>query len=119
MTDSIAITGLRARGFHGVLESERRDGQYFIVDVVLGVDIARAAATDNLAATVDYSQVSEMIHSIVSGEPVQLIETLAEKCAAACLEVDGVSSVTIVVHKPQAPIAVEFADVSVTITRTR
>ncbi|MCX6422873.1 MAG: dihydroneopterin aldolase [Actinobacteria bacterium] len=119
MTDFITISGLRVRGFHGVLESERRDGQYFIIDAVLGVDIARAAATDDLAATVDYSLVSEMIHSIVSGEPVQLIETLAENCATACLDVDGVTSVTIVVHKPQAPISVEFADVTVTITRTR
>jgi len=119
MTDLITITGLRVRGFHGVLESERRDGQYFIVDVTLGVDFARAAATDDLSATVDYSRVSEMIHAIVGGEPVQLIETLAENCAAACLEIAGVSSATIVVHKPQAPIAVEFADVSVTITRTR
>jgi dihydroneopterin aldolase len=119
MTDRITLRGLKVRGFHGVLPEERRDGQDFFIDAALDVDISPAAATDDLARTVNYSDVAHTLAEIVAGEPFDLIETLAERLAAACLEQPQVSGVEITVHKPHAPITLSFDDVAVTIRRTR
>jgi dihydroneopterin aldolase len=117
MTDRIALTGLRVVGHHGVLDSERRDGQEFVVDAELTVDTRPSAASDDLADTVDYSALADRLAAIVAGEPVQLLETLAQRLAAACLAEDRVSAARVTVHKPQAPIAHAFDDVSVTVER--
>jgi dihydroneopterin aldolase len=117
--DLIAVTGITARGFHGVLEHERRDGQTFVVDVELGVDTRAAARSDDLAATVDYSAVAADVVALVEGAPVDLIERLAQLVADACLSRPLVGAVRVVVHKPEAPVGVPFADVTVTIVRTR
>jgi dihydroneopterin aldolase len=119
MTDRITLRGLRVRGFHGVLPEERRDGQDFLIDAVLSLDLTAAAATDDLAQTVDYSDVAHRLAAIVSGEPFDLIETLADRLAADCLEQPRVSEVEITVHKPHAPITLPFDDVTVTIRRHR
>ncbi|MFC4563864.1 dihydroneopterin aldolase [Nocardiopsis mangrovi] len=117
--DRIAVRGLRARGHHGVLEAERREGQEFIVDAVLGVDTREAARTDDLGLTVHYGEVSDRLVEVVRGEPVNLIETLAERLAAVCLAEPRVREAEVTVHKPNAPIAQEFSDVTVTIVRRR
>jgi dihydroneopterin aldolase/2-amino-4-hydroxy-6-hydroxymethyldihydropteridine diphosphokinase len=117
--DQIELRGLRVRGRHGVLAFERRDGQDFLVDAVLSLDTRPAAATDDLTLTVDYGTLSERLAQIVAGEPVQLIETLAQRLASACLDEPAVQRVRITVHKPQAPISLPFSDVAVTITRDR
>jgi 7,8-dihydroneopterin aldolase/epimerase/oxygenase len=117
--DRIALEGLRAFGRHGVLPDERRNGQEFVVDAVLWLDLRPAAATDDLGATVSYADVAERLIEIVSGEPVNLIETLAERLADACLHDPRVNQVEVTVHKPHAPIAARFEDVAVTIRRTR
>ncbi len=117
--DRIEVRGLRVRGRHGVLDTERRDGQDFLIDAALGVDIRPAAAADDLSRTVDYAQLSERLAAIVAGEPVRLIETLAERLAQACLADPAVREVEITVHKPDAPIPIPFGDVSVTISRAR
>jgi dihydroneopterin aldolase len=119
MQDVITLTGLSATGYHGVLPEERRDGQTFVVDVELGTDIRAAAAADDLALTIDYAQVAAAVIAIIEGDAVDLIETLAERLAAKCLEFPGVEQVRIVVHKPQAPVGVPFTDVTVTIERDR
>jgi dihydroneopterin aldolase len=95
------------------------EGQRFLVDVALGVDTRAAAATDDLARTVDYSAVAQDVVALVTGEPVDLIETLAARIADACLDRAGVQSVEVRVHKPMAPVGVEFDDVNVTIVRRR
>ena len=117
--DRISIRGLAARGHHGVFDHERRDGQDFIVDLVLWVSTSVAAASDDLADTVDYGELAVAVSALVSGEPVQLIETLAERVADRCLADSLVQAVEVTVHKPQAPIPVPFADVTVTILRSR
>ena len=117
--DQIELRGLRVRGRHGVLPFERRDGQDFLIDAVLTVDTRPAAAADDLTLTVDYGALSERLAQIVAGEPVQLIETLAQRLAQACLAEPAVQRVQITVHKPQAPISHPFGDVAVTITRDR
>jgi 7,8-dihydroneopterin aldolase/epimerase/oxygenase len=175
--DEITLTGVRARGFHGVYPEERRDGQEFVVDVtvrlplsdagddvagtihygelaegivaaierdpvdlietlaeriadlVLGyplahsvtvtvqVDTRPAAASDDVADTVHYGEVAEAVTAIVEGEPVDLLETLCARIADAVLAFAPVQAVAVTVHKPSAPIAVPFGDVSVTVRR--
>ncbi|MCW2612736.1 MAG: 7,8-dihydroneopterin aldolase/epimerase/oxygenase [Actinomycetota bacterium] len=119
MTDRIALTGLRVRGNHGVFSHERRDGQEFVVDVVLSVDTRSAAASDDLADTVDYGELAGGLAKVVGGEPVDLLETLAARLADVCLADPRVSAAEVTVHKPQAPIPLTFGDVSVTIRRER
>lgn len=118
-TDTISVLGLRAFGWHGVLPEERRDGQEFIVDVHLSVDTRAAAVSDDLADTVNYADISQRVCALVSGDPVDLIETLAARIAAACLVDQRVRSVEVTVHKPSAPVGVPFTDVAVTIRRVQ
>ena len=119
MSDVIRLRGLRARGFHGVFPQERERGQTFVVDVELEIDTAAAAATDALGDTIDYANLAERIVDVVSGEPVNLIETLAERLAAICLADPRVQTATVEVHKPEAPVTVPVEDISVTIRRPR
>jgi dihydroneopterin aldolase len=115
--DRISLTGLRVRGFHGVLPAERDNGQDFVVDVVLHLDLGRAAASDDLRDTVHYGELAERLAGVVGGEAVQLIETLAERLAQLCLSYELVQQAKVTVHKPSAPIPLEFADVAVTVVR--
>ncbi|GAB3041774.1 dihydroneopterin aldolase [Parafrigoribacterium mesophilum] len=117
--DRITLTGLRAFGHHGVFDDERANGQEFVLDVTIFVDFAAAAAGDDLEATVHYGVVSEQIVAAVERDPVDLIETLAERVAAVVLGHPAASAVQVTVHKPHAPITVPFDDVAVTITRSR
>jgi dihydroneopterin aldolase len=117
--DEITITGIRAFGYHGVYPDEKRDGQEFVVDVQLHLPLRRAAETDDVADTVHYGELAEEVAAIVSGEPVDLLETLASRIAAAVLTRDLVQFVRVTVHKPHAPIAVPFGDVAVSVTRGR
>ena len=117
MSDRIRLTGLTVRGFHGVLPQERREGQDFVVDVALSVDTRAAAVSDALEDTVDYGTLAARLAEVVAGEPVDLIETLASRLAAVCLEDRRVISAEVTVHKPSAPIPLEFTDVSVTVVR--
>lgn len=117
MGDRITLTGLRVRGRHGVYPVEREQGQDFVVDVALELDLAPAAASDDVADTVHYGELAERLVAIVAGEPVRLIETLADRLATACLADPRVAAATVTVHKPQAPIPYRFADVAVELTR--
>lgn len=116
-SDRIAVTGIECFGHHGVLPFERRDGQRFVVDIVLHTDTRRAAAGDDLSATVDYSEVVRLVTGRVSGPPFDLIETLAEAIAGDLLALAGVGWVDVVVHKPDAPLPAPVTDVSVSIGR--
>jgi len=117
--DRISLSGVRAYGYHGVLPTEREQGQEFIADAVLWLDTGPAAAADDLSRTVDYAALAGRLAEIISGEPVALIETLAQRLAIACLADAKVSHAEITVHKPDAPVGVPVADISVTIRRSR
>lgn len=119
MADRITLTGLKVRGFHGVYEHERRDGQDFVVDATLWLDSRPAAASDDLADTVDYGGLANRLATGVEGEPVNLIETLAARLCELCMADERVIAAEVTVHKPQAPIARDFADVAVTARRSR
>jgi dihydroneopterin aldolase len=117
VTDRIALRGLTARGRHGWFQEELQAGQEFRADVVLGVDTRAAAASDDLADTVDYGDLAERVVGVLAGEPVKLVETLAQRIADVCLAYAHVQDVEVTVHKPEAPMPVPFGDVTVTIRR--
>ena len=119
MSDRLVLRGLAAHGYHGVLPEERRDGQLFVVDAELTLDARDAATSDNLADAVDYAELAARLVAIVEGEPVRLIETLADRLAAVCLADERVTRVDVTVHKPHAPIPARVADVAVTVVRSR
>jgi dihydroneopterin aldolase len=117
--DEIRLTGLRATANHGVFEHERRDGQVFLIDVTVRLPLGPAAATDDLDRTVHYGELAEAVVSAVESDPVDLIETVAERVADVALAFPAAHEVVVTVHKPNAPITVPFDDVSVTIVRSR
>ncbi len=117
--DRVRLLGVRGTGFHGVFEHERREGQEFVVDVELVVDLAPAAASDDLADTVNYGEIGAAVLARIQGEPHDLIERVAELVAADVLTHAAVDEVTVTVHKPQAPVGVPFQDVAVSLTRRR
>ena len=119
MPDRIALRGLTARGRHGWFPDERETSHEFQVDVVLGVDTREAAMSDDLADTVDYGSLAERVVGVVAGEPVKLVETLAQRIADLCLTDARVEDVEVTVHKPEAPVTVPFDDMTVTIRRVR
>jgi dihydroneopterin aldolase len=116
--DRIVLTGIRAWGRHGVFAHERELGQHFVVDVTLTLDLQAASTTDDLSLTVNYGTLAEAVVADVQGEPLNLIEALAERVAQTCLGHPGVTEVEVTVHKPEAPIPVAFTDVAVTLTRS-
>jgi dihydroneopterin aldolase len=119
MSDRITLTGLRVRGYHGVFAHEKRDGQDFLVDVALSMDLTPAAASDDLTQTVHYGELAERVAAIVAGEPRDLIETVAGDIAEEVLTDERVREVEVTVHKPSAPIPLSFQDVAVTVHRAR
>lgn len=119
MSDTISITGISVFAHHGVLESEKLNGQTFLVDVELQADLSAAAGSDSLEQTIDYGSLGRRIHDRVASERWDLIERVAGRVADLVLEDPRVSAVQVTVHKPDAPIPVEFGDVAVTIRRAR
>ncbi|MHA7175059.1 dihydroneopterin aldolase [Arthrobacter sp. Sr24] len=118
--DTIRLTRVTAIGYHGVFDHEKRDGQPFITDAVLHLDIGAAAATDDLSKTADYGAVAETIVAMVTGPAFDLIETLSVRMAERILEeFPVVQAIEVTIHKPKAPIQVPFGDVSITVSRTR
>ena len=119
MTDRIELRGLRVRGHHGVFDHERRDGQDFVIDITVWLDLDVAAASDDLADTLDYGDLAQRAADIVAGPPRQLIETVAGEIADGVMVDERVHATEVVVHKPGAPIPLEFADVAVVARRSR
>jgi dihydroneopterin aldolase len=115
----ITLNGLRVKGHHGVYDFERQEGQDFIVDVRLDLDLDRPATSDEVADTVHYGELAGRLVEVIGGEPVNLIETLADRLLTVCLADERVAAAEVTVHKPQAPIPHEFADVAVTVRRSR
>jgi 7,8-dihydroneopterin aldolase/epimerase/oxygenase len=119
LADRIELRGLTVRGNHGVFDHERRDGQDFVIDITVWIDLAAAAASDELADTVDYGALAQLAADVVAGPPRNLIETVAAEIAEAVMADDRLHAVEVVVHKPDAPIPLAFADVAVVARRSR
>jgi dihydroneopterin aldolase len=114
VSDVIRITGLTLHGYHGVLDHEKRDGQTFVVDLAIELDAKQAGTTDHLAHTVDYSTVVDAVAEVVTGEKLDLIETLAYRVGAAVVAFEGVVAAEITIHKPEAPVGHSVSDISFT-----
>ncbi|HEV8557836.1 MAG TPA: dihydroneopterin aldolase [Actinophytocola sp.] len=119
MTDRITLTGLRVRGHHGVFDHERRDGQDFLVDITVWIDLNLSAHTDDLDDTLDYGALAARAAEIVGGEPRRLIEAVAGEIAADIMADSRVHAAEVTIHKPDAPIPLSFTDVAVTVRRSR
>ena len=119
MTDSITLTGLRVNAHHGVYDFEKENGQDFVIDVTVWLDLLAAAASDDVSQTIHYGELAEQVADAAKHNPVDLIETVAERIAAVVLAHPPALKVQVTVHKPQAPISVPFTDVAVQITRFR
>jgi len=116
MSDKISITGIQAHGYHGLLEDEKKNGQLFIVDVEIELDLSKAGKSDDIKKSVDYNALAVLIHSEITGPSVNLIESLAHRIGLKALETfKEIDEIKVTVHKPKAPIEVSFTDVSVII----
>jgi 7,8-dihydroneopterin aldolase/epimerase/oxygenase len=117
--DRITVSGIEVFAHHGVLPHERELGQRFVIDLVLELDLAPAAASDDVADTVHYGELAADVAALVAGEPVDLIETVAERVATRCLGDARVCAVEVTVHKPSAPLPVVATEVAVSVRRER
>ncbi|WP_052665488.1 dihydroneopterin aldolase [Nitriliruptor alkaliphilus] len=117
--DRIAVTGIEVFAHHGVLPHERALGQRFVIDLVLELDLAPAAASDDVNDTVHYGELAADVAALVADDPVDLIETVAERVATRCLVDPRVSATEVTVHKPAAPLPVVATEVAVTVRRER
>lgn len=113
VSDVIRIEGIEAFGYHGVFPQEKREGQTFLVDVDIETSFDEAIAHDDVAYTVDYGVVAERVAEIIEGEPADLIETVCDRIVTMVLSLERVKATRVTIHKPQAPISVPFAGVSV------
>ena len=119
MTDELFVTGIECFAHHGVFDFEKREGQVFVVDLVLGIDTRPAAASDDLVDTVNYGTLVADVKAAVERDPVDLIETVAQRITDVCLLDTRVEWARVTLHKPDAPIDATYSDVALTITRTR
>jgi len=120
MSDQIVLTGIHGFGYHGLFEHERKDGQDFFVDLTLSVDLTAAAQSDAIEDTVNYAEITDLVVEEITSNPVNLIEKLAARIAERVLNQHiKVQSITVTVHKPQAPVAAQLKDIAVVITRSR
>jgi dihydroneopterin aldolase len=119
MADRIELRGLTIHGRHGVMDHERTNGQDFVVDITVWIDLADAAASDDLADTYDYAALAQVAADVVGGPPRNLIEAVGGEIADQVMDDERVHAVEVVVHKPKAPISQQFADVAVVVRRSR
>lgn len=120
MADRIELTGLQAHGYHGVLPHEREFGQTFIVDVTMWLDCSEAARDDDLTKTINYAELAQLAHDTVTGQPRDLIETVAAEIAETALDrYQQAHAIEVTIHKPHAPIPLTFGDVAVVARRSR
>jgi len=117
--DELTLTGLRATAHHGVFEHERENGQEFVIDVSVWLDSRAAASSDDLTQTLHYGVLAEEVVAAVERDPVDLIETVAERIAGVVLAHPEARRTRVTLHKPSAPITVPFEDVSISIERSR
>jgi FolB domain-containing protein len=119
VSDTISITGLRLTGYHGVFEHEKTDGQVFIIDLTIELNTQQAGQSDDVSDTLDYSVVVDEVANRVTGQSLDLIETLAADISRIVLRHPEPQAVTVTVHKPDAPVGHPVSDIAVTIRREK
>ncbi|WP_101772218.1 2-amino-4-hydroxy-6-hydroxymethyldihydropteridine diphosphokinase [Peptostreptococcus faecalis] len=114
--DTINIKGIEFYGYHGVLDSEKKLGQMFSIDCVIGLDTSISG--DDINNTVNYGDVSLKIVEFCKNNAFDLLEALVNNLSKYLLKTYPlIEELTVTVHKPHAPIATKFDDVSLTVTR--
>lgn len=120
MSDTIFVAGLVVHAYHGVGDDEGRIGQQFLIDLALDVDLSRAAHSDRLADTISYADIIDVASEAFRNRRYRLVEAAAGAVADALFSAfPRIASLRVTVHKPHAPIAAVFADVGITLERTR
>ena len=119
MADRIELRGLTVRGHHGVFDHERVNGQDFVIDITVWLDVTDAAGSDDLANTYNYGELAQLAADVVAGPPRNLIETVGAEIADGVMREERVHAVEVTVHKPHAPIPLTFSDVAVVVRRSR
>ena len=120
MRDYISLKGIEAIGYHGVYPEERRDGQRFIADLILYADLATPGVSDKLEDATDYSLIAQRVHAQLVGEPVDLIERLADRIARDVLQnFPKIVEVAVTIHKPDAPVGLAISDIAITLHQSR
>ena len=120
MSDRIFIQGLTLHAHHGVGDDEGRIGQQFLLDLTLELDLSAASHSDKLADTISYADVVDVASAAFRTKRFRLVEAAGGAVADAVLaKFPRIRALTVTVHKPHAPIAAVFADVGVTLKRTR
>jgi dihydroneopterin aldolase len=125
MKQKIKLTGLRVFGYHGVFDFERQNGQDFYIDCSVWIDGTKAALNDDLAKTVNYADLAKALVENAKSEPVDLLETLAQRLLDMVMNLGGgdatgmIQKAKVTVHKPNAPIVYDFEDVSVSVKAKR
>lgn len=118
--DNIIIKDLKLFAYHGVNPEEKRDGQIFIIDITLYVDLSKPCISDNIDDTVSYAKVIKTVRSVFTARSYDLIEKAAQVTADAVLEnYPSVKKVRILLKKPEAPVRADFGYVAVEIERER
>ncbi len=115
----ITLHGIEVWANHGTHPEERLRGQPFLVHVTLDIGLSEAAASDDLAATVDYGVLAREVSQAASGGPYHLLETVASRVLDVVLAHPRVDAAEVTIDKPHAPLDVPFAGVSVTLQRER
>jgi dihydroneopterin aldolase len=111
---AVELSGIELRGFHGVLDDERREGQRFLVDVWLEPADRAAASTDRIDDAVDYREVVAIVREVSDGRAYRLLEALAAALADRLADRLPISFVRVRVRKPDVRLGVplEFAGVT-------
>ncbi|MDF2838881.1 MAG: 2-amino-4-hydroxy-6-hydroxymethyldihydropteridine pyrophosphokinae [Evtepia sp.] len=114
--DQIKISGIEFYAYHGVLDTEKQQGQFFRVDCEFTLDTS--VCDDEISHTVNYGELAAEVVQFSQKHNYHLIETLANELAQhLLLKYKDINEIVLTVHKPHAPISVSFSDVSITIKR--
>lgn len=120
MNDFIYIDDLKIYATHGVLNFEKENGQFFYLSARILLPLSAAAATDDLALSVNYAEICRRITDFVRSHCFDLIETLCERTIDELMRSYPVfREVTLTVKKPSAPIGLPLKTVAISMTRTR
>lgn len=117
--DQIEIRGLRVFAHHGVLPHEKRDGQTFVIDLTVSVDLSGPAKSDDLTQTIHYGELAEQVAAEAASTRFDLIERLAGHLLDLVMADHRVEESQIRIAKPDAPIDAEVDEVAVVLRRTR
>ncbi len=118
--DIIKIKGLKLFAYHGVNPEEKENGQDFIFDIDLYVNMNKACSSDDVNDTVSYAKVVKTVRRVFTEEKYNLLEKCAQVVADAIFEeYSEVQKLEITLKKPQAPVKAEFEYMAVNIVRTR